>query len=66
MQISDLENSLNRLTTHKNTNESHKIYNRLEVDDLIKGIKEKQITLFYQPKLTCKGLLLKGVEALAR
>ncbi len=66
MQISDLENSLNRLTTHKNTNESHKIYNRLEADDLIKGIKEKQITLFYQPKLTCKGLLLKGVEALAR
>ncbi len=66
MQISDLENSLNRLTTHKSTNESHKIYNRLEVDDLIKGIKEKQITLFYQPKLTCKGLLLKGVEALAR
>jgi len=66
MQISDLENSLNRLTTHRDTNENHKIYNRLEVDDLIKGIKEKQITLFYQPKLTCKGLLLKGVEALAR
>jgi len=66
MQISDLENSLNRLKTHKNTNESHKIYNRLVVEDLTKGIKEKQITLFYQPKLTCKGLLLKGVEALAR
>jgi len=66
MQISDLENSLNRLSTHKNTNESHKIYNRLEIDDLTKGIQEKQITLFYQPKLTSKGLLLKGVEALAR
>jgi EAL domain-containing protein (putative c-di-GMP-specific phosphodiesterase class I)/CheY-like chemotaxis protein len=66
IQVNDLENSLNRLTTHKNTNETHKIYNRLEVDDLIHGIKEKQITLFYQPKLTCKGLLLKGVEALAR
>ena len=66
MQVNDLENSLNRLTTHTNSNENHKIYNRLVVDDLIEGIKEKQITLFYQPKLTCKGLLLKGVEALAR
>jgi len=66
MQVKDLENSLNRLTSHSNSNETHKIYNRLEVDDLINGIKEQQITLFYQPKLTCKGLLLKGVEALAR
>ncbi|MCJ8295764.1 MAG: EAL domain-containing response regulator [Colwellia sp.] len=66
MQINDLINSLNRLKTHTNSNESHKIYNRLVIDDLISGINEKQITLFYQPKLTCKGLLLKGVEALAR
>ncbi|GAW94820.1 MULTISPECIES: EAL domain-containing response regulator [Colwellia] len=66
MKINDLVNSLNRLTTHTNSNETHKIYNRLVVDDIINGIKEQQITLFYQPKLTCKGLLLKGVEALAR
>jgi EAL domain-containing protein (putative c-di-GMP-specific phosphodiesterase class I)/ActR/RegA family two-component response regulator len=66
MQIKDLENSLNRLTSHGKANESHKIYNRLVIDDLVQGIKEQQITLFYQPKLTCKGLLLKGVEALAR
>ncbi len=66
MQVKDLENSLNRLASHNNKNEIHKIYNRLGIDDLIKGIKEQQITLFYQPKLTCKGLLLKGVEALAR
>ena len=66
MQINDLVNSLNRLKTHTNSNETHKIYNRLVIDDLINGIKEQRITLFYQPKLTCKGLLLKGVEALAR
>ncbi|KGJ91785.1 EAL domain-containing protein [Colwellia psychrerythraea] len=66
MQINDLENSLNRLASNTNTNESHKIYNRLEIDDLISGIQKKQITLYYQPKLTSKGLLLKGVEALAR
>ena len=66
MQINDLVNSLNRLKTHTNSNETHKIYNRLVIDDLISCIKEQQITLFYQPKLTCKGLLLKGVEALAR
>ena len=66
MQINDLENSLSRLSSQSNNNESHKIYNRLEVDDLIDGMKDQQITLFYQPKLTCKGLLLKGVEALAR
>ena len=66
MQINDLVNSLNRLKTHTNSNETHKIYNRLVIDDLINGIKKQQITLFYQPKLTCKGLLLKGVEALAR
>jgi len=66
MQVKDLKNSLNRLSSHRNKNESHKIYNRLEIDDLTCGINEQQITLFYQPKLTCKGLLLKGVEALAR
>jgi EAL domain-containing protein (putative c-di-GMP-specific phosphodiesterase class I)/AmiR/NasT family two-component response regulator len=66
IQIKDLENSLNRLTSHGNANESHKIYNRLVKDDLLNGMKNQQITLFYQPKLTCKGLLLKGVEALAR
>ncbi|WP_197411190.1 EAL domain-containing response regulator [Colwellia sp. TT2012] len=66
MKINDLVNSLNRLTTHTNSNETHKIYHRLVIDDIINGIKEQQIILFYQPKLTCQGLLLKGVEALAR
>lgn len=66
MQVNDLENSFNRLISHTNRNENHKIYNRLSREDLEAGIAEQQITLFYQPKLTSKGLLLKGVEALAR
>ena len=66
MQVNDLENSFNRLISHTNRNENHKIYNRLSKEDLEAGIAEQQITLFYQPKLTSKGLLLKGVEALAR
>lgn len=66
IQKNDLENSLNRLTSHSSKNESHKIYNRLVLEDIIEGIKKEQITLFYQPKLTSKGILLKGVEALAR
>lgn len=66
MQVNDLENSFNRLISHTRRSENHKIYNRLSREDLEAGIAEQQITLFYQPKLTSKGLLLKGVEALAR
>lgn len=66
MQVTDLENSFNRLISNTRTNENHKIYNRLSVEDLKSGIDNKEIILFYQPKLTSKGLLLKGVEALAR
>ena len=66
MQVKDLENSFNRFISNTRTSENHKIYNRLSIEDLKSGIENKQITLFYQPKLTSKGLLLKGVEALAR
>jgi len=66
MQGNDLLSSIKRLSQNIKKEEQHKIYNRIDSSDLSAGIKEKQITLFYQPKLTCKGLLLKGVEALAR
>ena len=70
MQKSDLLASLKQLRTlllKKTSNkEQHQLYNRLNEKDLLDGIKNEQITLFYQPKLTTKGLLLKGVEALAR
>ena len=62
----DLKASLKRLSSEVSQKESKALYNRLCKDDLISGINEQQITLYYQPKLTCKGLLLKGVEALAR
>lgn len=35
-------------------------------DDIADGIKRKQFILHYQPKITAAGLLLKGVEGLAR
>ncbi len=66
MQVSDLVTSLKRFASNNNKAESHAIYNRLKIEDIIEGINTQQITLFFQPKLTCKGLLLKGVEALAR
>jgi len=70
MHKSDLHASLKQLRTlmlKKTCNkEQHQLYNRLNEKDLLDGIKNEQITLFYQPKLTTKGLLLKGVEALAR
>lgn len=66
MKEADLKASLKRLSSEVSQKESHTIYNRLSKDDLISGINEQQITLYYQPKLTCRGLLLKGVEALAR
>ncbi|QBG35380.1 EAL domain-containing response regulator [Litorilituus sediminis] len=62
----DLKASLKRLSSQVSQKESKALYNRLCKDDLVSGINEQQITLYYQPKLTCKGLLLKGVEALAR
>jgi len=70
MQNSDLLASLKQLRTLMlkvtTSKEQHHLYNRLNKKDLLDGIKNEQITLFYQPKLTTKGLLLKGVEALAR
>lgn len=66
MQATDLLASIKRLANSSQREEQHKIYNRIDSKDLLMGISDKQITLFYQPKLTCKGLLLKGVEALAR
>jgi len=66
LQVKDLETSLKMLATKKVKTDSHTLYNRLTKEDILQGIQNKEITLFYQPKLTCKGLLLKGVEALAR
>jgi len=66
MQATDLLASIKRLSNNTKREDQHKIYNRINAKDLLAGISEKQITLFYQPKLTCKGLLLQGVEALAR
>ena len=66
MKATDLLSSIKRLAYNTKQEAQHKIYNRIGSKDLLSGISEKQITLFYQPKLTCRGLLLKGVEALAR
>ncbi|TPH19266.1 EAL domain-containing response regulator [Litorilituus lipolyticus] len=66
LQVKDLETSLKMLATRKVKTDSHTLYNRLTKEDILQGVQNKEITLFYQPKLTCKGLLLKGVEALAR
>ncbi|TMO67496.1 EAL domain-containing response regulator [Pseudoalteromonas aurantia] len=38
----------------------------LTEQDILQGILKKEIILHYQPKLTVKGLLFKGVEALSR
>ena len=70
IQNSDLFASLKQLRALKSkeskSDKEHKIYNRLTKQNILDGISNEQITLFYQPKLTTKGLLLKGVEALAR
>lgn len=66
MKEEDLVISLNRMTkdfvkvTEKIVNEE------LTKADLLNAMANNHISLHYQPKLTVKGLLLKGVEALSR
>jgi EAL domain-containing protein (putative c-di-GMP-specific phosphodiesterase class I)/CheY-like chemotaxis protein len=61
-----LDASLKRIET-KNKQTKNNIFNTdLGTDDLLNAIKNKEISLVYQPKITSKGFLLKGVEALAR
>ncbi|TWX72759.1 EAL domain-containing protein [Colwellia sp. C1TZA3] len=66
MQDTDLLGCIKRIAYNSEKTIPDEIPNRITAKDLMTGMIEKQITLFYQPKLTCKGLLLKGVEALAR
>ncbi|NQZ89751.1 MAG: EAL domain-containing response regulator [Colwellia sp.] len=69
LSADNLISSLKRLASNankENGKEQQKVYNRLSADHILEGINKQQITLYYQPKLTCQGLLLKGVEALAR
>lgn len=61
-----LQTSLVRLSSTKPKPLQSQKNSTLVAEDLLAAINNKQITLFYQPKLTTKGLLLKGVEALAR
>ena len=66
MQDTDLLGCIKRITCNSKKTIADEIPSRITAKDLMGGMIEKQITLFYQPKLTCKNLLLKGVEALAR
>jgi EAL domain-containing protein (putative c-di-GMP-specific phosphodiesterase class I) len=61
-----LKTSLIRLSKTKPKIEQTKNKSSLVAEDLLKAIQNKEITLYFQPKLTTKGILLKGVEALAR
>ena len=68
IQEKDLKASLKRLSSNVSSSSevTQEIYNRITLNDILDGIDKQQINLVYQPKLTSKGLLLKGVEALAR
>jgi len=62
-----LDASLKRIDNNKNKQTANNVFNTdLGADSLIEAIKNKEISLVYQPKITSKGFLLKGVEALAR
>jgi len=66
MKPEDLLTSLKRLANERVKEKKQQKQVPLTKEDLVSAIKNKEITLHYQPKLTVKGLLLKGVEALAR
>jgi len=60
-----LDTSIRRINNNRQSIES--AFNpELGPDNVLNAIKNKEIYLVYQPKITSKGLLLKGVEALAR
>ena len=57
---------LNRLSSLTNNREVVSGGPDITPNDLSAALQEGHIGLYYQPKLSSKGLLLKGVEALAR
>lgn len=61
-----LKSSLTRITKNRSNAQNLSKAGSLVAEDLLEAIKNQEITLHYQPKLTTKGLMLKGVEALAR
>lgn len=61
-----LKSSLLRLSNRKPKAQPSQQNSSLVAEDLLNAINNHEIGLYYQPKLTTKGLLLKGVEALAR
>ncbi len=66
IQTEQLENSLRRLTSEVAVEADDDGKPELGPEELLEGMAQNQLTLMYQPKLQVKGLLLKGVEALAR
>ncbi len=66
IKAADLSTSLKRLVSNFTNKKEDNPTTPLTINDLKTAIKNREITLHYQPKLTVKGLLLKGVEALAR
>jgi EAL domain-containing protein (putative c-di-GMP-specific phosphodiesterase class I)/AmiR/NasT family two-component response regulator len=68
LKEADLSASFTRFfkgSSQEETTEKHKAL-VFEKQDFVRGIEEKEFKLAYQPKLSVKGLLLKGAEALAR
>lgn len=66
IQKDNLKTSLIRLSNEKPKEKEAKNQGGLVAEDLLKAIHNQEITLYFQPKLTTKSILLKGVEALAR
>lgn len=61
-----LECSLKRLLESAGATEEATEESQMNAQELLDGIQSNQLGLVYQPKLQVEGLLLKGVEALAR
>jgi EAL domain-containing protein (putative c-di-GMP-specific phosphodiesterase class I)/CheY-like chemotaxis protein len=66
IKTENLLTSLNRLNTTLEKEDNQIATTPLTKIEIINAIKHQEISLVYQPKLTVRGLLLKGVEALAR
>lgn len=66
LQPQDLKTSLKRVDMKLFKSDGAVEDHRLTKDDILQGMKNEEITLVFQPKVTCKGILLKGVESLAR
>ncbi len=66
LQPEQLNCSLLRLLESKSSKNAEPKRLAVEPSDLVEAMKKDQLELKFQPKVTGKGLLLKGVEALAR